>query len=191
MRKGLSLPVLFVLGWALAGPARAAEASVNSRTRVKPAPARKATRTSPRILRSRLKTNFKIIEAPPPPERFKEPGDLVDLIPIVRDINRMIPRNFTLANQDFKILNNKLIINHEFLDYRARTARKASTISFSYSGGWGPTMNAQVDVPLFYSEHPLIYGTGWSRYPVGNYTMTLNQGGNRDESVFIRAQTKF
>jgi len=45
-----------------------------------------------------LKGNQAIIEQPPGATKFNEPRDLLELVPFVRDINRLIPKRFSLIN---------------------------------------------------------------------------------------------
>lgn len=130
-----------------------------------------------------------LLKEPPVTYRFNEPGDLIELIPIVRDINRMIPRRFSLANHQFVLSSNQMVINHQFFDARARASSKTSVISFSYSGGVGHELTTQLDVPLFYSS--LSNFAEMSAYPFGNYTMTINRDYRIGNSLYIRAQTRF
>jgi hypothetical protein len=184
LRKGLPILLLILLS---AAPLWSAEVSTGT---AKPAPV--LAPVPPMTLKDRLQRNFTAMETPEPADRIQKPEDLIDLIPFVRDLNRLIPRNFSLARHNFQIINDKIIINHEFLDVPTRNAVKTSLISLSYFGGWGPSVNAEVNVPLFYSQHPLTSASGWARYPMGNYTMTLNRGNLfNDERVYLRAVTKF
>ena len=73
-----------------------------------------------------------------------------------------------------------------------RITEKNSIISFSYTGEFGNNMEANLDVPLFYSPLPGLYQSGWLRYPMGNYRMTFNKGTySNDDKYYIKAKTKF
>lgn len=122
--------------------------------------------------------------------KYNEPADLIELVPVLRDINRMIPRQFSLAEHEFLLNPSNITIRHELMDVRKRAAQKTSIISLTYSSPMG-YFGSRLDVPLFYSSK---FGfSDWSRYPLGNYTMTLNRdnpfGGER--TFYIKAQTRF
>ena len=128
---------------------------------------------------------------PPPQNRIQRPFDLIELIPVLRDINRMIPRNFSLARHKFRVINaNRIIIEKKFEDLRCRLRRKNSIVTFSYNGGAGSAGSLMVDVPLFYAES--FRPSGWGRYPVGNYTVTLDRsGGSPEDKISMCVQTRF
>ena len=122
--------------------------------------------------------------------KYNEPADLIELIPVIRDLNRMIPRQFSLANHEVRLDPHFIRIQHEWLDVRTRTASKNSIISMTYSSPMG-TFGSRLDVPLFYSG--ALGFSDWSRYPLGNYTMTLDRDnpGGIDRSFYIKAMTRF
>ena len=122
--------------------------------------------------------------------KYNEPIDLIELIPVIRDINRIIPRQFSLAEHDFRLDPQKVVIQHEFLDAKARASKKDSIISLSYTGATGQ-LGTRFDVPLFYSS---VFGfSDWTRYPLGNYTMTINRDNpfSNERMVYIKALTRF
>lgn len=122
--------------------------------------------------------------------KYNEPMDLIELIPVVRDINRLIPRRFSLVNHQFTLSPDQMVIQHQFNDIRSKTAVKNSIVSLSYYGDFGRSLSTRLDVPLFYSS---IFGfSDWSRYPLGNYTMTINRTDFiNNGAVYIKAQTRF
>ncbi len=122
--------------------------------------------------------------------QYNEPFDLINLVPILKEINEMIPRQFSLASHDFRLSPNQLVIQHVFMDVRTRNAPKNSIISFSYLSGGGYA-GARLDVPLLYSSE---FGlTTWTPYPLGNYTWTFDRGieSTQQKTVYIRALTRF
>ncbi len=126
----------------------------------------------------------------PPPLKYNEPADLIDLIPIIRDINALIPRSFSLAHHYFEVTGQRMVIQHHNLDLRTRTATKKAIIALYYTGDIGTTMGTEVEMPLFYSS--ILGLSSWYRYPMGNYRMTLDQTQtNRRDIFYIKAQTKF
>lgn len=135
--------------------------------------------------------NKSFLKPAPVVTKYNEPWDLVELVPIVRDINRMIPRKFSLVNNDVRLDSNQMVIVHQFLDARARSAAKQSVITFSYSGPLGSRMGTRLDVPLFYSPDFLSL-FNWQSYPMGNYTMTISRNNpSGEDTLFIKAQTRF
>lgn len=122
--------------------------------------------------------------------KYKEPLDLIELVPVLRDINRMIPRKFSLAEHQVTLAPREINIRHELYNARVRSAEKTSIISLSYSSGLGPEVGTRLEVPLFYSSYLGL--TRWEPYPAGNYTMRFTRdGGGAPQELFIRAQTKF
>ncbi len=154
-------------------------------------PVSKSTHSQPKQVRNKsaLKVRPLLLNPSPVTYRFNEPGDLIELIPIVRDINRMIPRRFSLANHQIVLSSNRMVINHQFFDARAKASSKISTISFSYSGSVGRELSTRLEVPLFYSS--LSNFGRMSAYPMGNYTMTINRDYDPVDALYIRAQTRF
>lgn len=139
----------------------------------------------------RLSLNKTLLLPPPVTYKYNEPADLVNLVPILREINEMIPRQFALAEHQFILDPNRLVIEHTFYDSSySRMTRKTSIISFSYAGNLGRQFSTHLDVPLFYSS---IFGfSDWSRYPLGNYTMTFSRDSFLpNETYYIRAITRF
>lgn len=124
----------------------------------------------------------------PAESRFNSPSDLIELIPIVRDINRMIPRNFSLASHHFELKSlNCLVIEKKLESIRRRRTRKNSVIAFTYAGP-SRLCNVDLNVPLLYSEGFF----GWESYPLGNYRLTLDRGGALEGETFrLTAQTRF
>ena len=124
--------------------------------------------------------------------KYNEPADLIDLVPGLREIKAMIPRQFSLADHEFVLDPQRITIHHEWMDVRSRRTEKTSIISLSYSGSSpGFYAGSRLDVPLFYSSH---FGfSDWSRYPLGNYTFTFDRDSpfNREQKVYIRALTRF
>ena len=121
--------------------------------------------------------------------RINEPADLLDLIPVVKEINQMIPRQFSLVNHEFSLATNQVVIQHHFYTERTKKSAKNSIISLSYYGDLGRQFETRVDVPLFYS--PMVGVEDWNRYPMGNYTMTITQNRFLDERFYIKAQARF
>ena len=123
--------------------------------------------------------------------KYREPMDLIELVPVLRDINRLIPRQFSLADHQLLLDPDHVTIRHEFLDAETRRRPKSSIISFSYTGGMGQRLGTKLDVPLFYSS---IFGfSNWSSYPLGNYTMTIDRAApfQNENVLYIRALTRF
>lgn len=122
--------------------------------------------------------------------KYNEPADLINLVPILRDINEMIPRQFSLADHDVRLDPSRIVIQHEWMDSRIRNAEKNSVITLSYfsTGGY---FGSRLDVPLFYSSQ--LGFSDWSRYPLGNYTMTFDRNSpfSPERAVYIRALTRF
>lgn len=144
-------------------------------------------------IKPRLNTSF--WKQPAVVYKYNEPADLIELVPILRDINQFIPRNFSLAEHQFILSPNQMTVQHQFLDERTKRTPKNSFISFTYDEAFG-NYNTNVEVPLFYS--PIVGLSGmrlsdWSRYPLGNYTMKIwrNEMYNNDNRLYIKAQTKF
>ncbi len=128
---------------------------------------------------------------PPVVYKYNEPADLINLFPLLKEINEMIPRQFSLADHQFVLDSNRVVIRHSFYDHRrARTANQSSIVSFSYSGNVGRQFSTNLDVPLFYSS--ILGFSDWSYYPLGNYTMTLSRDSFfTNETYYIRAITRF
>ncbi len=140
---------------------------------------------------SKRKINPSFLKPEPVKTKINEPSDLLNLVPFIKEINQIIPRQFSLVNHEFRLDPNQVVIKHQFLDERVRSVPKNSIISLSYYGDLGRQLETQLDVPLFYSS---FYGYGisdWNRYPVGNYTMTITQNRYLENRLFIRAQTRF
>ncbi|MBI2916103.1 MAG: hypothetical protein HYY07_04515 [Elusimicrobia bacterium] len=122
--------------------------------------------------------------------KYNEPGDLIELIPFVRDINDLIPRRFSLVEHQFLLNSNEVVIQHLFHDSRSRTAPKNSIIALEYMGELGPSFDTRVEVPLFYSS--LLGFSDWYRYPMGNYTMRITESNfSIREGLYIKARTRF
>ena len=142
------------------------------------------------VTSTRAATVEKYLQEKEPQPKYNEPGDLIDLIPVVRDINALIPRNFLLAHHHFSIAGDKMVIRHQNLDTRTQSSRKKAMIVFFYTGDMGTSMGTEVEMPLFYTS--VIGLSDWYRYPMGNYQMTLNQSQtNGRDTFYIKAQTKF
>ncbi|OGR52250.1 MAG: hypothetical protein A3I11_05350 [Elusimicrobia bacterium RIFCSPLOWO2_02_FULL_39_32] len=125
-----------------------------------------------------------------PQTKYNEPWDLIELIPVVRDINRMIPRRFSLVHHEFQLAPNQLVIQNSLFEPKIKSRPKNSIIALHYSGGFSSGFGTQLEVPLFYSS--VIGVSEWSRYPVGSYKMIIQQSDfSISETLFIRAQTKF
>ena len=141
-------------------------------------------------MRYRILLNKEILRPQKEIYKYNEPMDLIELVPILRDINRLIPRQFSLARHEFLLDPRHITIRHEWLDLRTRAAAKNSIISLSYSSPMG-YFGSRLDVPLFYSSAQGF--SDWSRYPLGNYTMTLNRDGpfGDETSFYIKALTRF
>lgn len=125
-----------------------------------------------------------------PPTQYNEPADLVDLIPIVRDIKALIPHRFFLAYHNFEVKGHTMVIHHRNLDRRTQLSPKRATIALEYTGDIGTSFGTEVEMDLFYT--PALGLTNWSRYPLGNYRMTLDQTQiYRRDALYLKAQTKF
>jgi len=134
--------------------------------------------------------NLGFLKLSPVHYKYNTPEDLLNLIPGVREINRLIPRQFSLADHRIDLDPRSMVISHEFLDSKTRASPKNSIISMTYSS-LGRQFGTHLDVPLFYSS---IHGfSNWSAYPLGNYTMTINKHNKiRDEILlYIKARTRF
>lgn len=123
--------------------------------------------------------------------KYNEPGDLINLVPFLKEINEMIPRQFSLADHQFVLDTNRVVIRHSFYHSpHARNVNKSSVVSFTYSGNIGQQFSTNLDVPLFYSS--ILGLSDWSRYPLGNYTMTFTRDNYfANETYYIRAITRF
>ncbi len=132
----------------------------------------------------------KMILKKEPPPKYNEPADLIDLIPVIRDINALIPRSFSLAHHYFEVTGQKMVIQHNNLDFKTRVAPKKAIIALYYTGDIGTSLGAEVEMPIFYNSE--IGLANWSRYPMGNYRMTVDQTHlNQRDIFYIKAQTKF
>ena len=147
--------------------------------------------STPSVRASLLLSNKGWLKPHPDVYQYNEPFDLINLIPIVRDINKIIPRQFALAEHQFTLAPRQMVIQHEFLDVRTRTAEKNSIISFSYTGVMAGQLGTSLDMPLFYSS--ILGFSNWSRYPMGNYTMTIDRDNpfSDERMVYIKALTRF
>ncbi len=157
------------------------------------APASAATKTvKPKAKAAPKKRtiNTSALLMPPVTYKYNEPGDLINLFPLLKQINEMIPRQFSLADHEFVLDTNRVVIRHSFYDTpRAKISSKLSVVSFTYSGNVGRAFATNLDVPLFYSS---VFGfSDWSRYPLGNYTMTLSRDSFLADTYYIRAITRF
>ncbi len=163
----------------LNGRAQQLEPSVSSST------------TSLHISQYRILFNKAILRPQKEVYKYNEPADLIELVPILRDINRMIPRQFSFADQEVRLDPRRITIQHQWLDARARKTPKTSIISMSWSSSSGGLFSSKLDVPLFYSG--TLGFSDWSMYPLGNYTMTLNRNEflEVEKSFYIRALTRF
>ncbi|OGR85003.1 MAG: hypothetical protein A2901_06045 [Elusimicrobia bacterium RIFCSPLOWO2_01_FULL_54_10] len=132
-----------------------------------------------------------LIYRKPEQHAIQKPMDLLDRIPIVRDINRMIPRKFSLARHKFRFINlNRIIIEKSYESLHSRQALKNSIISMTYAGAAGGAAYINLEVPLFYSES--LGGSKWSAYPAGNYTVDVDRGsGSAEERFFLTARARF
>jgi hypothetical protein len=169
-------------GEAKKGRARLPQAAKTDSTAVAP--------STPSVRSSLLLLNKGLLRPRNEVIKYNEPMDLIELIPVIRDINRMIPRQFSLADHEFRLDPQKMVIQHEFLDLKARSSAKNSIISLTYTGVAGQ-LGTRLDIPLFYSS--VLGFSNWSRYPMGNYTMTINRDNPfSDEKLFyIKALTRF
>src|SRR5260370_41102583 len=77
----------------------------------KKAPAAAAKTPSRQTRRERTALNLSVMHSSET-VHTREPLDLLNLIPVVRDINRMIPRQFSLAEHDVRLSPDKVIIEH-------------------------------------------------------------------------------
>lgn len=134
-----------------------------------------------------LDRNF--LKPVPEATRAGDPMVLLELFPWVREINRLIPRRFSLAEHDVILDPNQIVIRHQFLNTRVRQRAKNSLLTLSYSGALGREINTRMELPLFYS--PALGLSGWERYPFGNYTMTILRGSAGSEEIYLRALTRF
>ena len=103
----------------------------------------------------------------------------------------MTRRQFALAEHKFLLDPSHITIRHEWMDSRIRKAPKSSIISLSYSSPGTNYFGSRLDVPLFYSSR---FGLSeWSRYPLGNYTWTLDRTNSfsQERIVYIRALARF
>lgn len=130
-----------------------------------------------------------LLKPVPEDPRASDPMVLLELFPWVREINRWIPRRFSLAEHDVILDPNQIVIRHQFLNARARRTGKNSVLTLSYAGALGGEMNTRLELPLFYS--PALGLFGWERYPFGNYTMTILRGGSSSKEIYLRALTRF
>lgn len=190
--KIAALSFLFATGTALslAETTRTSTGTVKSASPYKNSAAKNKKRV-PINPKQRLSLNKTLLLPPPPTNKYNEPADLINLVPILREINEMIPRQFALAEHQFTLDPNRLVVEHSFYDSSySRMTQKTSIISFSYAGNLGRQFSTHLDVPLFYSS---IFGfSDWSRYPLGNYTMTFSRDSFLpNETYYIRAITRF
>src|SRR3989344_5321145 len=129
-----------------------------------------------RAIRNKILFNKDLLRPQKEVYKYNEPFDLINLVPILRDINELIPRRFSLAEHDFVLAPQNITIRHEWMDVRSRRAEKTSIITLSYSGpspSPGPYAGSRLDVPLFYSSR--LGFSDWTRYPMGNYTFTFDR----------------
>lgn len=144
------------------------------------------------MLRHQILFNKALLRPQKEVYKYNEPADLINLVPVLREINEMLPRQFSLAEHEFVLDPQRITIRHEWMDVRSRRAEKTSIISLSYSGpSPGPYYGSRLDMPLFYSSR--MGFSDWSRYPMGNYTFTFDRNNpfNSERAVYIRALTRF
>ena len=145
-----------------------------------------------RMLRHQILFNKAMLRPQKEVYKYNEPMDLINLVPGLRELNEMIPRQFSLAEHDFILAPQNITIRHEWMDVRSRRAEKSSVISLTYSGpSPGPYAGSRLDVPLFYSSR--LGFSDWSRFPMGNYTFTFDRTSpfSSERAVYIRALTRF
>lgn len=143
------------------------------------------------IIRSQLNINF--LRHPPIKNKINEPSDLANLIPIIRDINRLIPRRFSLADHQVTLNAHEMVIKHQFMDSKKKDAIKNSVITLGYDDVGGRNVDTYLEVPLFYSSASGPSLSDWYRYPLGNYTMRITRSStfSPEERLYIRAITRF
>ena len=142
-----------------------------------------------KIPKIRVHLSINVFRRQEPQYKYNEPADLIELIPIVRDLNRLIPKRFSIVNHQITLNSNEMVIKHHYLDVRAKRTRRNSIITVTYDDEGG-LYNTYLEVPLLYS--PLFGFSDWSMYPVGNYTMRITRGGLfSEEKFYIRALTRF
>jgi len=149
-------------------------------------------RAAAQILQQRKELIIENLARPKQVENIvNEPSDLIDLVPVLKDIKRMIPKQFTLANHTCTVSQNQLIIEHHYDNIISKALPKNAIISLSYSGSMGDEFSTHLELPLAYKPTEGIRGD-WIRYPVGNYTVTVNRGlALANQSIFLKAQTHF
>ncbi len=132
-----------------------------------------------------------LAKAGPAPNKVNEPSDLLDLVPVVRDIKKMIPKNFSLADHKCTLSSlNQLKIEHSYEEQDiVKTAAKNSIISISYSGPVATDISTQLYVPIAYKTDRAK--RKWARYPMGNYTITVNRGVPAPQAILVKAETRF
>ena len=147
-----------------------------------------------RSLRHQILFNKALLRPQKEVYKYNEPADLIDLVPGLRELKAMIPRQFSLAEHEFVLDPQRITIRHEWMDVHSRRTEKNSIISLSY---WGPGPSpgiyagSRLDVPLFYSSR---FGfSDWSHYPMGNYTFTFDRNSpfNNERAIYLRALTRF
>lgn len=126
-----------------------------------------------------------------PEAKVKEPADFIDFVPVLRDIKRMIPKQFQLANHKCKASLNQLVIEHRYDNMVSKALPKLATFSVSYSAPVGDGISTHVDLPLAYKPGKGIRGE-WNAYPLGNYTVTVNRGDSAaTQVVYFKAEARF
>ncbi len=132
------------------------------------------------------------VEAKPVPNKVNEPADLIDLVPVLRDIKRMIPKQFSIADHTCRVSANQVVIEHRYEDKKiSMVGTKNSIVSLSYSGALASDLSTLVHVPLAYKSGDGIIMDGWARYPAGNYTITINRSVALMNQIFLKAETRF
>lgn len=126
-----------------------------------------------------------------PETKVKEPADFIDFVPVLRDIKRMIPKQFQLANHKCKASLNQLVIEHRYDSMASKALPKHATFSVSYSAPVRDGISTNVDLPLAYKPDAGIKGD-WNAYPLGNYTVTVNRGDDHaTQVVYFKAEARF
>ena len=137
-----------------------------------------------------LRDSVQFIYRPIPPDKYQEPSDLIDLVPVLRDINAMIPRRFSLFNHQVTLNSNEMVVKNYFLSEEQKRVPKNSVIFLGYDD-LGERMDTYFEMPLFYSSETTL--AGWTHYPLGNYSVRMMRAQEeaREDRLYLKARVRF
>jgi hypothetical protein len=149
------------------------------------APPKSTAAATPKLFNARYITQM------PPPPKYQRPEDLIELVPVLRDLNRLLPRHFSLADHNVVLSPDAMEVSHSYHPPGMSRLPKNSMVIFGYED-FSPRWNQTFEMPLFFS--PQSNFGDLAPYPFGsNYTWRVTRGdsGRTEFYYYLRARTRF